>query len=86
MADLIQVLGAVLILVGFAGSQLRWLDPHSRLYLVLNLVGAAILAVIAWNERDWGFLLLEGVWTIVSAWSLVLVLSGRAGAEGRPDD
>ena len=77
MADLIQILGAVLILVGFAGSQLRRLDPHSRVYLVLNLVGAAILAVIAWNERDWGFLLLEGVWTIVSAWSLALVLSGR---------
>jgi hypothetical protein len=38
---------------------------------VLNLVGALALAVIAYVEHLWGFLLLEAAWTGVSAWGIV---------------
>ena len=71
MLQVVQVAGALLVLVGFALAQLRVLDPQSYLYLVLNLVGSAILAVLALVERQWGFLLLEGVWALVSLWGLV---------------
>ena len=64
-----------------ARGQLRVLDQHSLVYLVLNLVGSFVLAVIALVDERWGFLLLEGVWSIVSAIGLVNVLRGR----GRPD-
>ena len=40
--------------------------------------GAAVLAVDAYLEQQWGFLLLEGVWTIVSAWGLAMRARGRA--------
>jgi hypothetical protein len=40
-----------------------------------------VLAVIALVDQRWGFLLLEGVWSIVSAVSLISVLRGR-GQEG----
>jgi hypothetical protein len=43
----------------------------------LNVVGAGILAVIAILERQWGFLLLEGVWTLVSLWAFVGLLRTR---------
>jgi hypothetical protein len=56
------------------------LDQNSRLYLVLNLIGSAILAVLAWYEEQFGFLLLEGVWALVSAWSLLQVLRGAQSA------
>jgi hypothetical protein len=36
-----------------------------------------VLAVIAFVDERWGFLLLEGVWSIVSAISLVAVLRRR---------
>ncbi len=74
MDQLIQIVGALLILAGFAAVQFERLRPDSRLYLTLNLVGSAILAVLAWVESQWGFLLLETVWAIVSAWGLSRLL------------
>ena len=78
MAQLVQVLGSLLVLAGFALAQLGYADQKSLRYLILNLVGSTVLAVAAVVERQWGFLLLEGVWAIVSAVSLIAVLRDRA--------
>ena len=71
MDQVIQVVGALLILAGFAAAQFGWLTVESRTYLILNLAGSIVLAWLAWDQRQWGFLLLESVWAIVSAWSLL---------------
>ena len=71
---LVEVGGSLLILAAFATAQTGRLDVRSVPYLVLNVVGAAVLATIAAAHSSWGFLLLEGTWTIVSALSLVSVL------------
>lgn len=42
------------------------MDPTARSYLVLNALGSAILAYDAFHTQQWGFVLLEGVWAIVS--------------------
>ena len=42
-----------------------------------------MLTVLGWvavAEKDWGFLLLETVWSAVSAWGLLQVLRGKAPA------
>ena len=81
MMDVLQVVGALLILAGFVGSQSGTLSPHSVAYLVLNLAGGGLLTWIAFDEQDWGFLLLETVWTVVSAWGLAqLLVRGRPPA------
>jgi hypothetical protein len=68
--QVIQIVGALLILTAFAAVQFDRMRPGSRLYLAFNLVGSAILAVLAVAAAQWGFVLLEGVWAIVSAWGL----------------
>jgi uncharacterized membrane protein len=78
MDQLVQIIGAVLILVAFAALQRGRMSPHSLTYLVLNLAGSIVLTAVAIVEFDLGFLLLEAVWAIVSLWSLVQVLRGRA--------
>jgi hypothetical protein len=67
----IQIVGALLILAAFAAVQFDRMRPDSRLYLALNLLGSAILAVLAIIAKQWGFVLLESVWAVVSAWGLV---------------
>lgn len=71
VSTLVQIAGSLLILVPFVLVQLRRLEPESLPYIWLNLVGSAILAVDAWHGRQWGFLLLEGTWAVVSLLSLV---------------
>ena len=84
MDQIVQVVGAVLILLAYAAAQLGALNQHSRAYLVLNLVGSAVLAVLAWYEDQWGFLLLEGVWALISFWGLIQVQRGQPPAEVHP--
>jgi hypothetical protein len=76
----VQIVGALLILAAFVLAQRNVLDTHSFVYLSLNVAGAGVLAVVAAADRDWGFLMLEGVWTMVSAASLV----GRLRTRGSP--
>ncbi|MBA2240709.1 MAG: hypothetical protein H0W09_05635 [Solirubrobacterales bacterium] len=77
MAQLVQVVGAVFILIAFAALQFGRMRAESRTYLVLNLVGSLILTVLALIDRQWGFLLLEAVWAIVSAWGLIQLSRGQ---------
>ena len=76
MSQLLQVLGALMVLAGYTLAQFRILDQRSHAYLLLNLVGSAVLAVLAAEERQWGFLLLEGVWALVSAWGVIARVRG----------
>jgi hypothetical protein len=70
MGQLVQILGALLILAAFVLAQLGVLDQRSDRYLVANLVGASVLALDAWLESQLGFFVLEAAWAIVAGWAL----------------
>jgi hypothetical protein len=78
--QVIQVGAAMLILVAFGSAQFGRMSLESRLYLTLNLLGGAVLAWLAYDARQWGFVLLETVWALVSAWGLLRVLRGQRPA------
>ncbi len=71
ISTLIQIAGSLLILVPFVLVQLKRTRPESLSYIWLNLVGSAVLTFDAWHGHQWGFLLLEGTWAVVSFTSLV---------------
>jgi hypothetical protein len=77
IGQIIQLVGALLILVGFAGSQVGWFDVKDLRYLALNALGSGILAAIAIIGRQWGFILLESVWTIISLIGIFNVITTR---------
>ena len=76
MDQIIQVAGALLVLTGFVLAQMRVWDTASWGYLWVNLFGAGILAWIGFVDAQWGFFLLEGVWTLVTGGSIVAKLRG----------
>jgi len=78
MDVVIQVAGSLCILAGFALAQWGLLSMKSVRYLALNFIGSTVLAIDALLSQQWGFLLLEGVWSIVSAWSLLAIAIGLA--------
>jgi hypothetical protein len=78
MSQVVQVAGSLLVLFGFLGAQRGWFGQRSRACLVVSAIGSTTLAIAAVADRQWGFLLLEGVWAAVSATGLVAVVrSGR---------
>ena len=80
MDEIVEVVAALLVLGAFAGSQVGRMDQHKVPYLVLNLVGTGVLAWVAGADRSWGFLLLEGVWALISGLALGALLWRRRSA------
>ena len=66
-----SLLGAALVLAAYVALQwCRW-PSTGRAYLWCNLLGAAILTVVAVVDRRAGFIVLEASWTGVSLNALI---------------
>ena len=78
MLQAISVLGALAILIAYAANQFGWIRPSQLSYTLANFVGAGILTAVALAERQIGFFLLQGGWTLVSLWGIFTIL--RRGA------
>jgi len=65
-----SMVGAILILTAFAAQQFQHLETETKTYQMLNLIGGFCLCITAVAMRQYGFILLEGSWTVVSAWGV----------------
>ena len=68
--QIVSIVGAILILAAFTAQQVKLLEAETKTYQILNLIGGLCLAVTAVSMRQYGFIMLEGSWTVVSAWGL----------------
>jgi hypothetical protein len=64
--QILSILGAGMVLFAYAANQRGRLTRDDMWYNVLNLVGSALLTVVAVVDRRIGFILLEGLWAIFS--------------------
>lgn len=78
MYQVVQLVAALLVLGAFCANQWWGLPTDSVSFLSLNAVGTAVLAVLAAMGNDYGFLLLEGVWAVVSTVGLLRAVRPRA--------
>jgi NADH:ubiquinone oxidoreductase subunit 6 (subunit J) len=72
--QIISLLGAILILFAFAAVQMRRMQSESARYQLLNLIGGACLCIAAVASMQYGFILLEGSWAVLSAHGLWRVM------------
>ena len=77
VVQVVSIVGALAILGAFAANQLGWIRPSQLPYAAANFVGAGILTVVAVVDRQIGFTILQGAWTLVSLWAIVSILRGR---------
>ncbi|WP_224058120.1 CBU_0592 family membrane protein [Streptomyces kanamyceticus] len=78
----VQIVGSLLVLAAFVAVQANRMRTDAWSYLWLNATGSLLMAVDAVVEGDWGFLLLEGTWAVVSFWGLFAKSRGRTAGAG----
>ena len=71
LLQLASLVGAVMVLGGYAALQTGRLARDSAAFCLLNFVGSALLTWVAVADRRVGFILLEGLWAILSLIPLI---------------
>ncbi|MCB0787640.1 MAG: hypothetical protein KDB88_04010 [Flavobacteriales bacterium] len=79
MEQLPQLIGAGLLLLGYALSRSGRLNADSLSYLVLNALGSLLLLVDAVRAWQWGFIILEALWFLFSLPGIYRALSRSSG-------
>ena len=64
--QIISLIGAAAILAAYMANTFGWMDSRSPVYHGLNFVGALMLTYTATVGHQWGFIVLEGTWSVVS--------------------
>jgi len=73
--QIISFVGAILILTAYGGLQLNRLATDTMAFQTLNLFGGIFLCLTAVELRQYGFILVEGLWAVLSVvglWRIVI--------------
>ncbi|HZQ69996.1 MAG TPA: hypothetical protein VFA68_15835 [Terriglobales bacterium] len=70
LRQLASFTGALLILIAYVGHQMGLIYARSAAYNILNAIGSAILAYVAFHPFQIGFVVLEVTWTLISIYAL----------------
>ena len=81
-SSIIGSLGVSLLLVAFFLNLFRYLSTASRVYMLLNIAGAALSCYASVLIHYIPFIVLEGVWCLVALAGLVRSLAARGNSAG----
>lgn len=79
--DWIGSIGVGLILLAYFMSSFSFLSGKSKLFFLLNTVGAGLACYASYLISYWPFIILEGTWMLVS----LIALVKESGRSKRPD-
>jgi hypothetical protein len=65
-SSLVGSVGVALLLAAFFLNLFRYIRHGSKLYIVLNIIGAGLSCYASFLIRYWPFVILEGCWMLVS--------------------
>ena len=67
----IGTIGVTILLIAFALNILKKITPESKVYLSLNIIGAALAGISSYMINFWPFVILESVWVLASLMALI---------------
>jgi hypothetical protein len=68
--DWIGTVGVGLVLLAYFFNTMKWIPVNGKLFFLLNTVGGALSCYAALLIDFFPFVVLEGIWTIVSVYGL----------------
>ncbi|MFI5133133.1 MAG: hypothetical protein ACHQEB_02300 [Chitinophagales bacterium] len=71
--EIIGTAGVGLILIAFFCNTFGLIQKEGKLFFIMNLAGAALACYASWLIHFWPFVILEGMWTLVSVIGLIKV-------------
>lgn len=71
LSNWIGTIGVTVLLIAFALNILKKITPESKIYLSLNIIGAALAGISSYMINFWPFVILESVWVLASIMALI---------------
>jgi hypothetical protein len=72
--DIVGTIGVGLILFAYYLNTANLIKKNGQLYYVMNILGAGIACYASFLINYWPFVVLEGMWTLVSIYGLMRVM------------
>lgn len=76
-SDIIGSIGVFILLLAFVLNLLSKISRDSLSYILMNIIGAGLACYASYLINYLPFIILEGVWTLVSILALIKTLQTR---------
>jgi len=76
--DILATVGVIILLAAFGLNLYKKLSAQSKLYSILNFIGAGICCFASYLIRFYPFIVLEGAWAFIALVSLFNVPRGTS--------
>lgn len=70
-SEIVGTTGVALVLLAYYMNTVKMIPVNGKLFYVMNTVGAALACYASILISFWPFMILEGIWTLVSIYGLM---------------